>query len=96
MTDIGHNSGERLRSFVERLERLQEEKAAITADISEVFKEAKGVGFDTTIIKAILKERKADASKLAEYNALLDAYRAALGMLDGTPLGDAALGRVGQ
>lgn len=92
----GHNSvsADQLRSIIERVERLNEEKAALVADISEVFKEAKGNGFDVRAIKAILKERAMDASARAEQEAILDLYRNALGMLSDTPLGKAALERV--
>lgn len=106
MNDIGHNSGDaetsnavggiaadRLRSFVERVERLSEEKAALQADIREVFNEAKSAGFDTRTLRKIVAERKLDRSDRQEQEALLDLYRQALGMLDGTPLGQSATDR---
>jgi uncharacterized protein (UPF0335 family) len=80
-----------LRSIVERIERIDEELDAIKTDRSEIFAEAKGAGFDVKTIRQILKERKVDKAELQEREALLDTYRHALGMLDGTPLGDAAL-----
>jgi uncharacterized protein (UPF0335 family) len=89
-----HNKGiaaEHLRSLIERIERLEEEKAGIASDIKDIFTEAKGNGFDTKTMKQIIKLRKMDASERAEYEALLDIYKAALGMLDGTPLGEHAL-----
>jgi uncharacterized protein (UPF0335 family) len=89
-----HHKGiaaEHLRSLIERIERLEEEKAGIASDIKDIFTEAKGNGFDTKTMKQIIKLRKMDASERAEYEALLDIYKAALGMLDGTPLGEHAL-----
>lgn len=83
----GHNSGEvggvsaaRLRSFVERIERLNDEKQALTDDIREVFSEAKGTGFDVKVLREILKLRKQDATDRAEFDEVLDLYKRALGM----------------
>lgn len=84
-----------LRAIVERIEKLEEEKAAIAEDIKEVFSEAKGAGFDTKILKQVLALRKKDASKRAEEQALLSVYMDALGMLADTPLGQAALRTAG-
>lgn len=67
-----------LKSFVERLERLEEEKATIAADIKEVFAEAKGMGFDTKTLRKVLQLRKIDADDLKEQEALLDLYMEAL------------------
>lgn len=94
MTDIGHNSKDQLRSIVERVERLEEEKAGIASDIKDVFAEAKGNGFDVKALKAILKRRKQDRDKLAEHEAIVESYMAALGMLADTPLGQAAMSKV--
>ena len=80
-----------LKSIVERIEKLEEEKAAIAADIKEVFLEAKGNGFDPKIIKKIVAMRKQDAGKIAEEQALIATYMDALGMLADTPLGKAAI-----
>lgn len=80
MADIGGISGERLRSFVERIERLEEEKAALASDIREIFAEAKGVGFDTKILRQVLKLRKLDREDRQEQETLLDLYLQALGM----------------
>lgn len=85
---------ERLRQIVERIERLEEEKAAIAQDIREVKAEAKGAGFDVKIINQMLRERKLTAGERREFAALCELYRAALGMLDGTPLGEAARKRL--
>lgn len=96
---IGHNStqssGERLRSFVERIERLETEKAGIQSDIAEIKTEAKHAGFDIKTINKILKERKLTPQQIEEEQALLDIYRATLGMLHDTPLGEAARRRLG-
>lgn len=93
----GHNSGAGLGplpGFIERIERLEEERKALAADIASVKAEAKAAGFDPKVMKAILNERKLTASERQEHAALLELYRAALGMLDGTPLGDAARRRL--
>ena len=71
---------ERLRSFIERIERLEEEKAALAADIREVYSEAKGVGFDTKIMRQVIKLRKMDKDEVQEQDALLETYLHALGM----------------
>lgn len=81
MVNVGGVSGEYLRSYIERIERLEEEKKAIADDIKEVFAEAKGNGFDTKTIRQILKIRKTDAAELEEQDYLLDVYKRALGML---------------
>jgi len=78
-----------LRSFIERIERLEEEKKSIGADIKEVFAEAKGMGFDTKIVRKVIALRKLDAADRQEMEALLDLYKGALGM-DGTPMGEYA------
>jgi len=88
---MGNNN--QLKTIIERIEKLEEEKAAIAADVKDVFSEAKSNGFDTKIIKKILAIRKQDASKRAEEQALLDVYMDALGMLADTPLGKAAMDR---
>jgi uncharacterized protein (UPF0335 family) len=79
-----NNSGgvaaDRLRSFIERLERLQEEKDAIAGDMKEVMSEAKGSGFDTKIIRMILRLRKKDKAERQEEEALLEVYKSALGI----------------
>ncbi len=80
MTDGGGIAAQRLRSFVERIERLEEEKAALAADIREVYAEAKGDGFDVKTMRQIVRLRKLDSSDRAEQEALLDLYKAALGL----------------
>jgi uncharacterized protein (UPF0335 family) len=82
MAKKGGVAAERLRSFVERVERLEEERGALTADIREVYAEAKGAGFDTKVMRQIVRLRKMDAAARQEQEALLDLYRKAVG-LDG-------------
>jgi uncharacterized protein (UPF0335 family) len=71
---------DQLRSLVERIERLEEEKSALSADIREVYAEAKGVGFDTKIMRQVVRLRKLDRADRQEQEAILDLYLAALGM----------------
>ena len=80
---IGDNSlnGGQLRAFVERVERLSEEKKAIADDIKDVFAEAKGNGFDTKIMRKTIKIRAMDRDKWREEEEILDLYLAALGLL---------------
>ena len=78
--DAGGITAGRLRSFIERVERLEEEKAALTADIREVYSEAKGDGFDTKIMRQIVRLRKIDSQDRQEQEAILDLYKSALGM----------------
>ncbi|RAI42654.1 DUF2312 domain-containing protein [Rhodoplanes roseus] len=70
-----------LRSLVERIETLEEEKKAIADDIKDVFAEAKGNGFDTKALRAVIKLRAQDKDERAEQEAILDTYKAALGMI---------------
>lgn len=78
---INNETSKQLRSHVERIERLEEEKAGLSADIKEVFASAKAEGFDVKTIRQILKIRKMDASDRAEQEALIELYLSALGML---------------
>ena len=71
---------EHLKSFIERIERLEEEKAALTADIREVYAEAKGSGFDTKIMRQVVRLRKLENADRQEQEAILDLYMSALGM----------------
>ncbi|MDE0537740.1 MAG: DUF2312 domain-containing protein [Rhodospirillales bacterium] len=80
MADVGGIAADRLRSFIERIERLEEEKAALGADIREVYSEAKSVGFDSKIIRQVVRLRKLDGSDRREQEELLDLYKTALGM----------------
>jgi uncharacterized protein (UPF0335 family) len=74
--------GEQLQSLIERIERLEEEKAALAGDIKDVFAEAKGHGFDVKILRQVLKLRKMDKADRQEQEAMLDLYLNALGMAD--------------
>lgn len=69
-----------LRAFIERIERLHEDRKAIADDIKEVFAEAKGTGFDTKAMKVILRLRAQDQAQRQEEEAIIDLYKAALGM----------------
>ena len=76
---------DQLRAFVERIERMEEEKAAIAADIKEIYGEAKGNGFDVKILRQIVRIRKQDANERMEQEALLELYMSALGMVAAPP-----------
>ena len=82
MPDVGGIAADRLKSFIERIERLEEEKAALAADIREVYAEAKGTGFDTKIMRQIVKLRKMDESARQEQDELLTLYRKAIGLVE--------------
>ena len=71
---------DQLRAFVERIERMEEEKKAIADDIKEIYAEAKGNGFDTKVLRKIVAIRKQDHAERMEQEALLELYMAALGM----------------
>ena len=86
---------DRLRLLIERVERLEEEKKGIADDIRDVYAEAKAVGYDAKIMRQIVRLRKMRPDDRREQEMLLETYMAALGMLVGTPLGDAALDRIG-
>lgn len=79
--DTGGVGGERLRSFIERIERLEEEKTALMEDIKEVYAEAKGVGFDVKVMRKLISLRKMDTEKRREVEELLDLYKSAIGMM---------------
>lgn len=91
MTMIGHNSAQeapstsftkdQLRSIIERVERLEEEKKTLTEDIRDVYAEAKGNGYDVKALRTIVRMRKQDANERTEQEAILETYMQALGML---------------
>lgn len=83
-----------LKSIIERIEKLEADKAAIAEDIKDVYAEAKANGFDSKILRKLVAVRKKDAGEIAVEQALLATYMAALGMLADTPLGQAAIERV--
>lgn len=83
---IGHNSitklaAEQLMSVVQRIERLEEQKAEVADDIKDVYSEAKGTGYDTRALRTIIRLRKQDPAERAEQETILDTYKQALGML---------------
>ena len=92
MSEIGHNSGDteskdvggvagdRLKSFIDRIERLTEEKQAIADDIKDIYAEAKGTGFDAKTIRKLVSLRKIDVEKRREADEMLDLYKSAIGM----------------
>lgn len=89
----GHNTGvetpeprlakDQIRSIVERIERLEEEKKTISDDIRDVYAEAKGNGYDVKVLRKVISIRKQDANDRAEHEAILETYMHALGMLEG-------------
>jgi uncharacterized protein (UPF0335 family) len=74
-------AGERLKSFVERIEKLEEERTSLGADIREVYSEAKGSGFDIKIMRQVIRLRKMEPAERAEMDELLDIYKQAIGMI---------------
>ena len=86
MADVGGVAGDRLRAFIERIERLEEERIALGDDLREVYAEAKATGFDPKIMRQIVRLRKMESSDREEQEYLLDTYKAALGMI-ALPLG---------
>ena len=80
--DTGGVAGARLKSFIERIERLEVEKKVIAEDIKEVYAEAKTTGFEPKIIRKIVSVRKIELQKRREENELLDLYMSAIGMLE--------------
>ncbi len=81
MAETGGVASGQLKSFVERIERLEEEKKGIADDIRDVFAEAKSQGFDTKIMRQVIRLRKKDTAERQEEEALLDLYMHALGMV---------------
>jgi len=80
MDTTGAVAADQLRKLIERIERLEEEKAALSEDLREVYSESKGQGFDTKTIRQIIRLRKMNTDDRQEQDALLDMYRDALGM----------------
>jgi uncharacterized protein (UPF0335 family) len=74
-------SGQRLRSIIERIERLEEEKKALSSDVKDIYSEAKSAGYDVKVIRQLIRERKLDPNEVEESSTLLDVYKAAIGML---------------
>ena len=80
MSDVASVAADQLKSFVERIERLEEEKDTISSDIKDVYEEAKGNGYDTKILRQVIRLRRQDKSEREEMEALLELYMQALGM----------------
>ncbi len=80
MAQTGGVARDQLKSIVERIERLEEEKAALAADVREVYAEAKGNGFDVKALRRVVRERKLDRAEFQEQEAIIDLYRSALGL----------------
>ena len=76
----GGIAADRLRSIIERVERLEEERKALSSDIKDIFAEAKSAGFDVKVIRQIIRIRKQEPADVEEQETLLDIYRRALGM----------------
>ena len=76
----GTFAADRLRSFIERIERLEEERKALGSDIRDIYAEAKGTGFDVKVMRALIRIRKQEPAVVEEQESLLDVYRRALGM----------------
>jgi uncharacterized protein (UPF0335 family) len=79
-TDAAGIAADRLRSIVERVERLEEERKALADDISDIYAEAKGAGFDVSVVRQIVRLRKKEPAEVEEHQTLLDLYLRALGM----------------
>lgn len=95
VTTLSNSSQEQLRQFISQLERLEEEKKALAADIRDKFLEAKGVGFDVKAMRTILKMRRKSKTEREEEESLVEVYAHALGMLADTPLGQWATEQAG-
>ena len=85
MSDAHGVARDQLRAFIERIERLEEEKKTIADDIKDVYGEAKGTGFDAKILRKVIQIRKQDKDERMEQEAILDTYLQALGMLELPP-----------
>ena len=77
---VGGIAAERLRSLIERIERLEDERKALAGDIKDIFAEAKSAGFDVKVLRQIIRIRKQEPAEVEEQETLLDVYRRALGM----------------
>ena len=78
--EVGGIAADRLRSLIERIERLEEERKALGSDIKDIYAEAKSAGFDVKVLRQLMRIRKQEASEVEEQETLLDLYRRALGM----------------
>jgi uncharacterized protein (UPF0335 family) len=80
MAKVGGVAGDKLKSYIERIERLEEEKAALTGDIRDIYAEAKGTGFDAKVMRQIVRLRRMDSADRREQEELLDLYKRAIGL----------------
>ncbi len=78
--EVGGIAADRLRSIVERIERLEEERRALAGDIKDIYTEAKSAGFDAKVLRALIRLRRQETAEVEEQETLLDLYRRALGM----------------
>jgi uncharacterized protein (UPF0335 family) len=81
MTTIGDNVREQLKAYVERVERIRVEQKELSTDVADIYREAKGTGFDVKALKTVIRLRGQDASTRAEQDALVETYMHALGMI---------------
>ena len=79
-TEVGGIAADRLRSIIERVERLEEEKKALSSDVKDIMAEAKSAGFDVKVIRQVIRIRKQEPAEVEEQETLLDLYRRAMGM----------------
>ena len=79
-TTTGGIAADRLRSIVERIERLEEERKALSSDIKDIYAEAKSAGFDAKVLRQVIRIRKMEPADVEEQETLVDVYRRALGM----------------
>lgn len=79
-TNVGGVAADRLKSIIDRIERLEEEKKALSEDIKDIYAEAKAAGFDKKVIRMIVRQRKQEPAEVEEQETLLDLYRRSLGM----------------
>jgi uncharacterized protein (UPF0335 family) len=83
MANYGGIAGEQLRQYIQKIERLEQEKADIASDIRDAYAEAKGNGFEPKVMRQLIKIRKMDQNERSEHEELLDIYKHALGMIPG-------------
>lgn len=86
---MSSNTGAMLKSYIERIERLNAEISVLQSDRRDIYTEAKGNGFDVKALRALIRERASDPLEVENMQMLIDTYKAAIGQLDGTPLGSA-------
>jgi uncharacterized protein (UPF0335 family) len=95
-TALGPDQASALRSYADRVVSMHEERDTLNGDIREVYKEAKDGGFDTTTLREIVREMRMEPDARSSRYAMLETYRAALGLLADMPLGEAAMDRAAQ